>query len=680
MQANEVAFCDAETEIAELIGRMQEHPVRLSGKQVGLAQAARAQEGEVWSPQLLPYETWASAAGEESDGAAGQDAPLADGTLASISEADLLRVGVRSGGGSEEWRAEVLARAVEGSDVARPGSSAVAVPEASRLRMIDDEAEDAACGGTDEEDALRGVFAVREEPDGYALVAADLRRLGELFGNDDLVVALPAYVGDVPVVRIAAEAFARRFVQGVGVRLLLVPDTVERVDARAFSVVSAGHVHLGRNVERIGEQPCDLSGLSPRLGRRTFSVAEGNTRYRVREGSLFTHDGRRLLFLAPPYADRLDIPEGVEQVDAAALCEGVSRPGLVRCGADLARVASREFDDAVWLCPEDAPARAALAARDVRMAGHRAVERDGCWYDFDAAGAVLVAGPAAPRSVSQRFAAAALARQAGLTDSAPSAAIAGPMEASEDALVLPRTVDGAPLVRIAARALPWAPATLVLPDTVRVVDQKNFCRTTKRLVLPEGLEKIGAHSFCSRTLDGAVSVPASVSSVGEGCFEYALVRFERTGSVVHVSADQLLTCFMEHRGEEGVPFDFAAYDELLRAGKNLPDGLGALLHRVADPAKPSADVMAALIARLDARRREAQQRVARDGDAAMVAALLDAGFINEETFDAQIELLRSCNRTDCVLYLMEERHKRFGAPAREEGKPARRSARDRFAL
>lgn len=54
----------------------------------------------------------------------------------------------------------------------------------------------------------------------------------------------------------------------------------------------------------------------------------------------------------------------------------------------------------------------------------------------------------------------------------------------------------------------------------------------------------------------------------------------------------------------------------------------------------------------------------------MVEALVRDGFIDERTFDRQIELLRACNRTDCVLYLME-RH-------REQVTPAK--AKDRFAL
>ena len=55
-------------------------------------------------------------------------------------------------------------------------------------------------------------------------------------------------------------------------------------------------------------------------------------------------------------------------------------------------------------------------------------------------------------------------------------------------------------------------------DTVRVVERDNACRNAKRLALPEGLEVIGAHCFCSRILEGPVSVPTSVRSIGEDSF------------------------------------------------------------------------------------------------------------------------------------------------------------------
>lgn len=94
-------------------------------------------------------------------------------------------------------------------------------------------------------------------------------------------------------------------------------------------------------------------------------------------------------------------------------------------------------------------------------------------------------------------------------------------------------MEGAPLTLIAERALITAPATLVIPDTVSEVRDGNACKGTRKLMLPEGLRTIGAHCFCSRTLVGPVLIPASVTSIGEGSFEYAIVRLAAADAVVH---------------------------------------------------------------------------------------------------------------------------------------------------
>ncbi|WP_080799373.1 leucine-rich repeat domain-containing protein [Arabiibacter massiliensis] len=651
MTGNKLVFHDVSTDLDTLVEQLSKNPPSLDARDVEVVRAARAVDGEVWSPQLLPYESWAAHTAEA-------DAGGTDG--------DLLVVGSLGMGISDEEREELLAQAAQ-----RAAAEAAEADAGGRKRM---------------EGGLRGAIEVREDVDGYALVGFDLRRFAEAAGCDDgLAVAVPAAVDGVPVVRIAAEAFARRRVQGVGVRLLVVPDTVRVIAANAFLALSAQRIHLGCGVRVLGEQPCDLAGVSPRLQRRCFSVDAGNERFSAREGSLFADEGRTLVFLASPYPARVDLPADVERVGASAFAQGCEPPSVVSCGSGLAHVEAKTWDDAVWLCPAAAPAYRALARRGVRLAGPHAVEQGGCWYDFDeAGGAHLVAGPPPPTSVSRHFASAAAERAAALRGQGERADIPSPGEVAAqaagaaaaadtgDLLALPRAVEGRPLERIGVRALPYAPAALVVPDTVRVIERDNACRGTRRLVLPEGLERIGAHSFCSRILEGPVPIPASVRSVGEGCFEYAVCRLERTGAVVHVSADQLLSCFLDDPAD-GIPFDFARYDGLLLSGKNLPDRLGALLHRLAVPFCLADEARATLVARLREQEAEAMRRVAREGDRQMVEALVDAGFIDERTFDRQIELLRACNRTDCVLYLMEW-HRDQGGPT----KPP--SARERFAL
>ena len=171
-------------------------------------------------------------------------------------------------------------------------------------------------------------------------------------------------------------------------------------------------------------------------------------------------------------------------------------------------------------------------------------------------------------------------------------------------------------------------------------------------------------------------IPASVTSIGEGSFEYAIVRLAAADAVVHITSDQLISCFLED-AEDGIPFDFARYDDHLLVGRGLPDHLGALLHRVAAPFRLVPEMRDRIVEALRERAAAAVQYVAREGDIAMVRALADAGFLNDaELFDRQIERLRACGRTDCVLFLMNWQHDR--QEAARAATPKR--ARDRFAL
>lgn len=634
-----LVFADERSELSSLIEQCVANPRHLRPCDVTVRDAARAQEGEAWSPRLLPYEAWGSATP-----ARATSEPLPADRIG------LIYTGARGMGIDPEQLDAVLAEAVRGSALADPASSAVVA-----RRVFSD--------GVD------GIV-VRKERSGYALVGFDVRRFAHEIGGGRVTVVLPASVGGVPIVRIAAEAFARRYVQGVAVRLLVVPDTVERIDEGAFSALAAQRIHLGASVSHCGNQPCDLAATSPRLAGRSYTVDERNERYRAYEGSLYDAPRAALLAAASPYGACERVLDGVREIGAAAWCSGCTPPRMVYAPATLERTASRAFDDAVWVCPADTPAAASMRARDVRIASERVLERGGCIYDFDDDGAVLVAGPAAPRSASKRFAEDAAARYA----PADSRRNAGRGAVTADALALPSHIDGAPLTRIGPRALIHAPETFVVPDTVRRIERDNACRGVRRVVLPEGLAFIGAHCFSSRAFAEPVVIPRSTAFVGKGSFEYAVCFLARTGSTVHVSADQLLSCFCAASGPDAAPFDYEAYDALLLSGRNLPDALGALVHRLSDPHAPTASVRFELLARLRAYGREARVRVARDGSRDEVAALCEAGFIDDDSFDEQIELLRSCNRIDCVLYLMEERARRGGASV------APRSSRARFAL
>ena len=603
---------------------------------------------------------------------------------------------------------------------------------------------------------------VRRDGGGFALSAVHLSALADHgLPSDQLIVAVPAFIDGVPVVRIASEAFARRFTSGASVRLLVVPDTVEVIGAQAFGSVCAEVVYLGAGVRVYDPAPLDLALSNPRLTARRYRVSPSNERFvvvgdcllerigaassssvgvaagnadggggnigdcpingaigrrtAVSGGPVADDDGSvfRLLFAEAPYGERLAMPDGVQIVGPALLAKGVTPPHVIDAPASLVRVDGAVPPETVWRGDDPAALARVVARCGGRVTDFQAVDDAQCWYGFAApapmaapdncdaavAGsppasfaaasaspasreAHLVAGPPAPDSVSRQFSSAAHARMRGASDvsareaaaSAASAMVA-PVSAA-DRLALPRTVDGAPLTIIAERALITAPATLSLPDTVRAVRDGNACKGTRKLMLSEGLRTIGAHCFCSRTLAGPVLIPASVTSIGEGSFEYAVVRLAAADVVVHITSDQLMSCFLA-TPDDGVPFDFARYDDQLLTGRGLPDHLGALLHRLAAPFRLAPAMRDRIVEALRERAVEACQYVAREGDIAMVRALADAGFLDDgDLFDRQIERLRASNRTDCVLLLMNWQHDR--TEAARATIPQR--ARDRFAL
>lgn len=800
MDGNALVFRDATSSIDNLIARAQENPLALSLADVILEEPGHAIEGENWRPQLAPYKPWVhDAALDETD--------ELDGT-----DGDLLIVGALGMGISDEERMALIGDALRGEAAGAAGDERPLTPHelwtlgqtprwippheretsqnretlennrgttdtcretnlaacetSGMLRETSSEADEApsdpyGVAATDYFATMVPV-QVRRDGGGFALSAVHLSALADHgLPSDQLIVAVPAFIDGVPVVRIASEAFARRFTSGASVRLLVVPDTVEVIGAQAFGSVCAEVVYLGAGVRVYDPAPLDLALPNPRLTARRYRVSPSNERFvvvgdcllerigaasspsvgvaagsadggggnigdcpingaigrrtAVSGGPVADDDGSvfRLLFAEAPYGERLALPDGAQIVGPALLAKGVTPPHVIDAPASLARVDGAVPPETVWRGDDPAALARVVARCGGRVTDFQAVEDAQCWYGFAApapmaapdngdaavAGspsapfaaasaspasreAHLVAGPPAPDSVSRQFSSAAHARMRGASDvsareaaaSAASAMVA-PVSAA-DRLALPRTVDGAPLTIIAERALITAPATLSLPDTVRAVRDGNACKGTRKLMLPEGLRTIGAHCFCSRTLAGPVLIPASVTSIGEGSFEYAVVRLAAADAVVHITSDQLMSCFLA-APDDGIPFDFARYDDQLLTGRGLPDHLGALLHRLAAPFRLAPAMGDRIVEALRERAVEACQYVAREGGIAMVRALADAGFLDDgDLFDRQIERLRASNRTDCVLFLMNWQHDRTEA-ARAT---APQRARDRFAL
>lgn len=781
MNGNTVVFRDATSSLDDLIARVQENPVHLMLADVTIEEPGHPIEGENWRPQLAPYKPWVH------DAALDETEEL-DGT-----DGDLLIVGVLGMGISDEERMGIIGSAVRGEEGEGPTASAVgqaigesaadtgAAAAAAPARKLSphelwtlgqtprwhpkEEAKDPSCENADETQeretsknretlltaretslsdretsqseetyfATNVPITVRRDGEGYAVSAVHLGKLAEHgLQADGLIVVVPSFIDDVPVVRIASEAFSRRFTSGAQVRLLVVPDTVEVVGSQAFNAVSAEVVYLGAGVRTYDPSPLDMALPNPRLEVRRYLVSPANKCYAIKEDCLLERAGGgrsersgvgdarlssseatasfRLIFASAPYAGHFVVPDGVRIMSAAAFAKGCPSPRVIDVPDSLERVDGSMNPETLWRASDPAALARIVARCGGRVTDFQAVEKNQCWYGFtegndpaekdgfareDAVAkepsvaaeggsreAHLVAGPPAPDSPSRQFSSAAHARMRGATavsarEAAANAASAmvAPVSAT-DRLALPREVEGAPLTLIAERALITAPATLVIPDTVREVHDGNACKGTRKLMLPEGLRTIGAHCFCSRTLVGPVLIPASVTSIGEGSFEYAIVRLAAADAVVHITSDQLISCFLED-AEDGIPFDFARYDDQLLVGRGLPDHLGALLHRVAAPFRLAPGMRDRIVDALRERAAEAVQYVAREGDIAMVRALADAGFLNDvELFDRQIERLRASNRTDCVLFLMNWQHDR--QEAARAATPKR--ARDRFAL
>ena len=70
MMENTLVYHGAHAPIEELLDHAIKNPVRLDARDVEVVEAARAVEGEVWSPQLPAYRAWA-AEGEAGDVAGG---------------------------------------------------------------------------------------------------------------------------------------------------------------------------------------------------------------------------------------------------------------------------------------------------------------------------------------------------------------------------------------------------------------------------------------------------------------------------------------------------------------------------------------------------------------------------------------------------------------------------------
>ena len=136
----------------DVIEHAIKNPLNLGASDVDVVEAARAQEGEVWSPQLLPYRPWTEGDAGEGGGRCGRTTLR---PCAAAPTADLFVVGALGMGITDEEREELLAQAARFA-VGGEGAAAGGAVGAGRIDA-----------------GLRDAVKVRQDADGYALVGFD---------------------------------------------------------------------------------------------------------------------------------------------------------------------------------------------------------------------------------------------------------------------------------------------------------------------------------------------------------------------------------------------------------------------------------------------------------------------------------------------------------------------------
>ncbi len=184
----------------------------------------------------------------------------------------------------------------------------------------------------------------------------------------------------------------------------------------------------------------------------------------------------------------------------------------------------------VWRCPVEAPAYRALRSAASVWRG-RTVELEGCWYDFDAEGAVLYGAAEADIGVAALRRAGCGARRGrarqrrGFADDADVCALSPARRcgrprsfaASGEAgstgvtcrparatcLALPRQVEGRRSCASGVRARRSSRRPrLVYPKPCAIIERDNACRGTKRLILPRRLSFHRARTASVRVAEG----------------------------------------------------------------------------------------------------------------------------------------------------------------------------------
>ena len=93
-------------------------------------------------------------------------------------------------------------------------------------------------------------------------------------------------------------------------------------------------------------------------------------------------------------------------------------------------------------------------------------------------------------------------------------------------VVIPDTVDGAPVVNVSATSITGNTTieTMVLPNSLKTITERLFynCTNLRQVSIPDSVTEIGRYAFAHCDRLQSIVIPNSVEEVGEYCFEACL--------------------------------------------------------------------------------------------------------------------------------------------------------------
>lgn len=497
-----------------------------------------------------------------------------------------------------------------------------------------------------------GAFALWPEPDGCALLAADLHSLvrDARLPDGGLVLRLPAAIDGAPLVRIAADAFRPWLSYGVGLRLLVLPEGMKETADEALSPLCFERLFAPSTLTRFGTRHVQWSKLTRYPDEVEYLVHPDNPALFAEGGSLYSRDGETLIAQAYPYGECVEVRDGVRAIRPDAFLHTPHPPKRIVC-PDSLEEARDDIDGALlWIRNPETE-----FAHTLKEAGRRAVSPayriiDGDVFDFDTDGkAVLVTS-----------------------------------SHEKTAVMPPERVGESVLARIGRRSLPLRVKSAVMPAGVKEIEDGNVCEGAERIVIGEQVEHIGRGCFMHAAETCIVRIPRSVRSIGERSFSGGWIRLEALDTVVYIPAGvrglfdarpyrendkaQFEAVETPDVASEGdacftVPFNMRAYDDLLAGNRAFLTKTQALVERLAGRAAIEREAIASFARQLEKNVESACTLIAEKRSKRAIERLADTGFYEEEQrFLFQCDQLRKAHAAEALGCLMQRREP--AAPAR----------------